>query len=1119
MVDILGEYSGGTVARIKEGVSEKCNVKQALDLERGLQERVGHVLAITVAGAALTKDLSVEDPMITGAEEYVPVVGVIELVEWAGGRRDPLELTCWISASNWQKIAQVEHTEDDGAADDEELAECAMSFVVYDYDPLKKKTYKSFHTNNVAVKGLFRFDGKDIVVGRTPHEAIKSPQVYQLKLCAKPKPPQQDLQVGLAAMATQTKPWGETAVAAALAEAKREKERISRKVEEKRRAEEEKRAKIEERNAAKKEEEEAEKREAEAKEAEARRVKELADKEAKLKEESDRLAAEAAELEKKAKAAEESASAEEAARLATEAAEAAERRQAVEETRIAEEFDERESKLRERFDKLVAEAEGEYAKSKEAARKAYEAAETAALEAEVLKAEEAAKLKRAKKTSEAAALESEIVKAQGARTRARLERAREEEARDAALAERKAFIAKERDAEEDALREEKSERLRTFETAREAAQELRRRLQTKAEVERHRREEAQRKAEARRQEADRARTDALVAKGGAEGKKVFFEALMKAEKAAAAAERAERLAKESRGSLDRQGKRLEALERDIDRARGVAEALAQAARRREFRQDMSISLKITIDGTTTEVPGGSVSTMTLELETYGFKGEIEFMVTLDKEDDALVSSFSGTRTAEVEIELKSKFQPASSPPDPLKVKGIVLERTIVEDSFDALAEEKVLRRRYWMSFADPAYVLWRQHLPCELFNEATLQAVVDAHKGQKITITGQWPGHWDLSKKFIFLGLGDPKNASSFYDFLIWYLDRHFGVLTYDATTNAYAIAAAKPDAGTAKPLDADDAERIEIGFPEVPRYAASVLNGWSEAGTKKKEIAFDDAVAGIRQDHLVRTEITSDFDAKGKVETARLVARKPEARVLFARFPTITFTTGSVVDFTAAGWSADVFTKSKTYRARSFRVRMRSAASPDKSAEKLPFGEFLVEAEAVLEDTEDTVPHLPPYRAPRYPVLVEGKVVSEEGEEKQETYQIYKDSKTSIDQYKVKVPLFADKTVLVDFNPNTLHGHFYFPAFKNARVLLAIEYDRAWIKRFLDWRPGARLPADGQGNHLLLGKSETSQTSINHVYVDDLPVLNVKRLQEKDTQTIQLMDGKLTIEVKEEKE
>ena len=104
-------------------------------------------------------------------------------------------------------------------------------------------------------------------------------------------------------------------------------------------------------------------------------------------------------------------------------------------------------------------------------------------------------------------------------------------------------------------------------------------------------------------------------------------------------------------------------------------------------------------------------------------------------------------------------------------------------------------------------------------------------------------------------------------------------------------------------------------------------------------------------------------------------------------------------------------------------------------------------------------------------------------------------------------------------FVPDYFSGHFYFPAYKMSRVLVALDFHSARIERFLDWKEGSRLSMDTQGNHLLFGKTPKNQTSINHVYEDEKPVLNVKRTRDIDTQSIRFEEGRLILETKEEEE
>jgi hypothetical protein len=174
---------------------------------------------------------------------------------------------------------------------------------------------------------------------------------------------------------------------------------------------------------------------------------------------------------------------------------------------------------------------------------------------------------------------------------------------------------------------------------------------------------------------------------------------------------------------------------------------------------------------------------------------------------------------------------------------------------------------------------------------------------------------------------------------------------------------------------------------------------------------------------------------------------------------------------------------------------------------------------EAELVDATDTVWRRPAYRTPSYPFHVEGTVVSEQGETDQGTYQAYTNQDTSLDYHRVKVPLFDDLVVSVPYDVGHLPGHFYFPAFRDQKVRVAMFFDAVHIARFLDFRPGARLPAESQGNHLLLGKKDADETSISHQYEDGKPKLTIHRTFGKDIQTVVVREGVIRLEAYEEAE
>ena len=144
--------------------------------------------------------------------------------------------------------------------------------------------------------------------------------------------------------------------------------------------------------------------------------------------------------------------------------------------------------------------------------------------------------------------------------------------------------------------------------------------------------------------------------------------------------------------------------------------------------------------------------------------------------------------------------------------------------------------------------------------------------------------------------------------------------------------------------------------------------------------------------------------------------------------------------------------------------------------------------------------------------------MISEVGEDTDVTYQIYQNADTSIDEYKVEIPAFDKKQIKAPYMSTQATGTFYVPVYKQAKVRVACFFTRAEIVRVLDHRPGAKVPQDGQGQHLLFGKSDKSQTSMLHDYQDDKPVLRVLRTNDKDTVLVKLEEGKLTLKVEETK-
>src|SRR5689334_18071371 len=128
-----------------------------------------------------------------------------------------------------------------------------------------------------------------------------------------------------------------------------------------------------------------------------------------------------------------------------------------------------------------------------------------------------------------------------------------------------------------------------------------------------------------------------------------------------------------------------------------------------FQERLSVTLTVTIGGAAHTIPGANVRVVELDLLSYGFTGEVEFLVTDDQAfgggtTDTLITDFIKPDLIEIELSVAASH---SSPETsdailPIAVKGLGTARS-VEERTDAHVEGlTVLWRVYRVAFADPA---------------------------------------------------------------------------------------------------------------------------------------------------------------------------------------------------------------------------------------------------------------------------------------------------------------------------------------------------------------------------------------------------------------------------------
>lgn len=531
---------------------------------------------------------------------------------------------------------------------------------------------------------------------------------------------------------------------------------------------------------------------------------------------------------------------------------------------------------------------------------------------------------------------------------------------------------------------------------------------------------------------------------------------------------------------------------------------------------LAAKLTLTIKGKSFEVPGGNLKRFSFDWDAQGFSAEAEWwLVSLRAQtEDTLFASFSTDDLIEVSLRVEKAFEVPDDTSTPIVLNGLAVDKWVEEHAFADIADAPVMQRRYSLRFRDRLSALWSQHFPCALYTQKALKDVMSANLPQGATLQCSWP-MLETVYPVIALGLGQDGQRVSFYDFVHWLCSRHNGYFQYDADKDEYTLSATRAAVGSIAELDLDDVASARHVFPERLRAAPSVLNASTLASSASRAIDNTLAETGVLDQFMICSGIATDFDARVTLETDRAKQGKPEVQLTLARYPQRTLWPATTHKPSTA-WSTNLFCNGKSYWVRS--LAMSAVASSEDALSNLEDAQNTYETDirAQLEQLDDVRLRHRPFRAPRWPLFVEGVVVSDIGEQDQGTYQIKTDDNTSVDSYRVKIPVFADQEIIAGFDAAFMPGHFYFPAYKDERLLIALDFLGARVVRFIDFRPDARLAADSQGNHLLMGKKLSDGTSFKHHYRSQKPVLDIQRVLDKDTQLISVSDGTILLKTEE---
>ncbi len=523
-----------------------------------------------------------------------------------------------------------------------------------------------------------------------------------------------------------------------------------------------------------------------------------------------------------------------------------------------------------------------------------------------------------------------------------------------------------------------------------------------------------------------------------------------------------------------------------------------------FTDRLTTTLSLSIGSDVHALAAGQIERFELDIQAWGFRADITFYVSSEQEQDPIFEGFSGTTLLAATFQFARAAEGNGETPAGISVTGYAVSKSVSEVVGGSLSGAPVIGRRYELQLLDAAQAFWTQHRPLELHVQASMQDMIDANKPSGVTITYDWPAV-STPQAVLTVGL-DGEGEPSFYDFLLHWVDRNQGVFELDTATNSYRLGAKKSAGGSATALSSEDVAALRLSFPEPPRFVARVLQAFADASLTKE--LPNSLAAGIRRDVLLRTPIAADVSQRAQLETARLRARLPGIALSYRRCPdTLTPPLGLIE--VGDGFSQRIYAAGTTYRV--MRLRATARHKPDVPVEpEDDSAVYEIELTLEAEDKLNPVAALPAFRDPRRVLRVEGKIVSA-GQSGQRTWAAIENEDNSLWMYKVQIPLF-NKEVPAPFAPNFATGHFFFPAYKDQRVLVDLEFDRAFITGFLDWADEGRLPSDTQGNQIVLGFQSSNGTVIRHSYQDAIPVLNVERKASIETTTLTLGDGTLHI-------
>jgi hypothetical protein len=183
--------------------SRTLDIYQGFNFKKDKQTAVGFVTKLELGDVPLAADqTSIKDPEQPGQNIGANVVGILNHYLWETGTTDAMYLSMQVSVKNKTDLTAKLLT-------DWTNMEVTFAYVIYEYDPVEKKYFKSNWTEP-ELKGILEKNGDalNLTVADDPSTEVQSPKNYTLQVGIKPQTEEQTVNMATGSGKNLSKIWG-----------------------------------------------------------------------------------------------------------------------------------------------------------------------------------------------------------------------------------------------------------------------------------------------------------------------------------------------------------------------------------------------------------------------------------------------------------------------------------------------------------------------------------------------------------------------------------------------------------------------------------------------------------------------------------------------------------------------------------------------------------------------------------------------------------------------------------------------------------------------------------------------------------------------------------------------